>query len=100
MLDDPEQLIEQLRRYAGAADSVFVPELGFGIADVATIGLRAVAMQRALRTDRRRFTVPEPDSSLSERGVVGRAVCLPIVCGVQHGSDRGLRLPGRVRRGW
>ncbi|WP_344612114.1 hypothetical protein [Dactylosporangium salmoneum] len=53
MLDDPEQVVEQLRRYAVAADPVLVPVLGFGIADVVTIGVRAVALQRAFQADRR-----------------------------------------------
>lgn len=47
LLHDPEQMVEQLRRYATAADPVLVPVLGFGIADIVTIGLRAIAIQRA-----------------------------------------------------
>jgi hypothetical protein len=49
MAHDPEQVIEQLRRYAAAADGVLVPSLGFGIADVVKIGLQAMAVQRAFR---------------------------------------------------
>jgi hypothetical protein len=49
LLHDPEQVIEQLRRYAVAADPVLVPALGFGVADVVKIGLRAVAIQCAVR---------------------------------------------------
>ncbi len=50
LLHDPEQVMEQLRRYANAADPVLVPALGFGIADIVTIGLRAVAIQRAFHS--------------------------------------------------
>jgi hypothetical protein len=51
LLHDPEQVIEQLRRYAVVADPILVPSIGFGIADVVTIGLRAMAIQRAFRPD-------------------------------------------------
>ncbi|MEU8264111.1 hypothetical protein AB0C02_26240 [Micromonospora sp. NPDC048999] len=53
MVDDPEHVIERLRRYAIAADHVLVPSLGFGIADVVKIGLHAMAIQRAFRGDPR-----------------------------------------------
>lgn len=50
LLHDPEQVMEQLRRYATVADPVLVPAVGFGIADVVKIGLRAIAIQRAFHS--------------------------------------------------
>lgn len=41
----PEDVLDRVRRYAAAADSVLVPALGFGIADVITLGLQIMAAQ-------------------------------------------------------
>ncbi|TCB94432.1 hypothetical protein E0H26_21135 [Micromonospora zingiberis] len=62
LLHDPEQVMEQLRRYAAAADPVLVSAVGFGIADVVKIGLRAIAIQRAFY-----------DGSAAKPALAGRA---------------------------
>jgi hypothetical protein len=52
LTEDPELVVERLRRYAEVADGVLVPLLGYGIAEVVTIGLRAMTIQRAFGSER------------------------------------------------
>ncbi|MGI5185367.1 hypothetical protein ACQEVZ_54900 [Dactylosporangium sp. CA-152071] len=94
-LNDPERTIEQLRRYAVAADPVLVPVLGFGIADVVTIGLRAMAVQRAFRADRtdRRDGIPGSEDDAQSQPTSGSLIefCRQVDA---EGTPTWLRSPG------
>jgi hypothetical protein len=44
----PVEAVDRALRYADSADSVLVPQLGFGIADVVELALRIMAAERAV----------------------------------------------------
>lgn len=48
LMPRPVEAVDRALRYADSADSVLVPQLGFGIADVVELALRIMAAERAV----------------------------------------------------